>query len=69
MLGKLSGLRVAHAGNKKKAAFSIKELRSVVNDTIAVKHDPESSSPPISTLNLQTAATSAEEDSDVGTSE
>ena len=64
-----SGLRVAHAGNKKKAAFSIKELRSVVNDTIAVKHDPESSSPPISTLNLQTAATSAEEDSDVGTSE
>ena len=64
-----SGLRVTHAGNKKKAAFSIKELRSVVNDTIAVKHDPESFSPPISTLNLQTAATSAEEDSDVGTSE
>ena len=64
-----SGLRVAHASNKKKAAFSIKELREVVNDTIAIKHDPESSSPPISTLTLQTAATSAEEDSDVGTSE
>ena len=64
-----SGLRVTQAGNKKKAAFSIKELREVVNDTIAIKHDPESFSPPISTLNLQTAATSAEEDSDVGTSE
>ena len=64
-----SGLRVAHASNKKKAVFSIKELREVVNDTIAIKHDPESSSPPISTLTLQTAATSAEEESDVGTSE
>ena len=53
-----SGLRVAHAGNKKKAAFSIKELRTVVNDTIAIKHEPESFSPPKSTLSLQTAATS-----------
>ena len=51
-----SGLRVAHA-DKKKAAFSIKELRTTVNDTIAIKHDPESFSPPKSTLTLQTAAT------------
>ena len=53
-----SGLRVAHAGNKKKAAFSIRELRTVVNDTIAINHEPESFSPPKSTLNLQTAVTS-----------
>ena len=51
-----SGLRVAHA-DKKKAAFSIKELRTTVNETIAIKHDPESFSPPKSTLTLQTAAT------------
>ena len=54
-----SGLRVAHASNKKKAAFSIKELRTVINDTIAIKHDPESFRPPKSTLSLQTAATPA----------
>ena len=51
-----SGLRVAHA-NKKKAAFSIKELRTTVNDTIAIKHEPESFSPPIRIMNLQTAVT------------
>ena len=52
-----SGLRVANANNKKKAAFSIKELRTVVNDTIAIKHDSESFSPPKSIMTLQTAAT------------
>ena len=34
------GLRVSDAA-KGKAAFSIKELRAVVNDTVAVKHDPD----------------------------
>ena len=39
-----NGLRVSQT-NKSKAAFSLKELRAVVNDTIAVQHDPATTIP------------------------
>ena len=44
---------------KNKAAFTIKELRAVVNDTIAVMHEPDKSTLR-STLNLQTPITKFE---------
>ena len=52
-----TGLRTTHAGKKAKAAFTAKEFRAVVNDTIAIKHEPQSSSAPRSTLSLQTIPT------------
>ena len=48
-----NGLRVSQT-NKNKAAFSIKELRAVVNDTIAVQHDPATTIPVKGTLNFHT---------------
>ena len=40
-----------------KAAFSLQELTSAVNDTLAVNHDPDQFCAPRSTLTLQTAVT------------
>ena len=54
-----NGLRVSQT-NKKKAAFSIRELRAVVNDTIAVQHDPATTTPVRGTLNLHTPTTKVE---------
>ena len=54
-----NGLRVSQT-NKSKAAFSIKELRAVVNDTIAVQHDPATTIPVRDTLNLHTPTTKVE---------
>ena len=54
-----NGLRVSQT-NKNKAAFSIKELRAVVNDTIAVQHDPATTIPVRGTLNLHTPTTKVE---------
>merc|ERR1711895_8715 len=45
-----NGLRVPQT-NKNKPAFSIKELRAVVNDIIAVQHDPATTIPVRGTLN------------------
>jgi len=52
-----NGLRAAQAG-KKKATFTIKELREVVNDTIAVKDNSVTKPTTKSTLTLQTSAVS-----------
>ena len=52
------GLRVSDAA-KAKAAFTIKELRAVVNDTIAVKHDPDKTALK-STLHFQTPTSKVE---------
>ena len=56
----------AGPGNAKKAAFSLKEFISAVNDTLAVKHDPEQFSAPRSTLTLKTAVTTSAIDSAAG---
>ena len=52
-----SSLKVnAGRGGADKAAFSLNEMISAVNDTLAVNHDPEQFSTARSTLSLQTAA-------------
>ena len=55
-----SSLKVnAGPDNVGKAAFSLQEMTSAVNDTLAVNHDPEQFCTPRRTLTLQTAVTSS----------